>query len=80
MSSVYTFGPTFRAEQSHTRRHLSEFHMIEAEVVVQDTRLNELLQLITELYTHTVKALISENGEDLQHFHEQSQETKASKW
>lgn len=29
---VYTFGPTFRAEESHTKRHLSEFYMIEAEI------------------------------------------------
>ena len=34
MDSVYTFGPTFRAEKSHTKRHLSEFYMIEAETTL----------------------------------------------
>ena len=32
MSDVYTFGPTFRAEDSHTARHLAEFWMIEPEI------------------------------------------------
>ena len=32
LSSVYTFGPTFRAENSHTSRHLAEFWMIEPEI------------------------------------------------
>jgi len=36
MSSVYTFGPTFRAEDSHTTRHLSEFWMIEPEIAFAD--------------------------------------------
>lgn len=36
MSSIYTFGPTFRAEDSHTTRHLSEFWMIEPEIAFAD--------------------------------------------
>merc|ERR1740117_166176 len=36
LSSVYTFGPTFRAENSHTSRHLSEFWMIEPEIAFAD--------------------------------------------
>jgi asparaginyl-tRNA synthetase len=38
MSRVYTFGPTFRAENSNTRRHLSEFWMIEPEIAFADLR------------------------------------------
>jgi len=40
MSSVYTFGPTFRAEPSNTRRHLSEFWMIEPEIAFADLEEN----------------------------------------
>jgi asparaginyl-tRNA synthetase len=43
LSSVYTFGPTFRAENSHTSRHLAEFWMVEPEIAfanLQVTRLN----------------------------------------
>lgn len=36
LSSVYTFGPTFRAEQSHTSRHLAEFWMVEPEIAFAD--------------------------------------------
>uniref|UniRef100_A0A7N0V048 asparagine--tRNA ligase n=1 Tax=Kalanchoe fedtschenkoi TaxID=63787 RepID=A0A7N0V048_KALFE len=38
VSSVYTFGPTFRAEQSHTSRHLAEFWMVEPEIAFADLK------------------------------------------
>lgn len=44
LTNVYTFGPTFRAEKSHTSRHLSEFWMIEPEICFAG--LDELFELI----------------------------------
>lgn len=40
LSSVYTFGPTFRAEQSHTSRHLAEFWMVEPEIAFADLKVS----------------------------------------
>lgn len=40
LASVYTFGPTFRAEDSMTRRHLAEFWMIEPEIAFADLQEN----------------------------------------
>jgi len=42
LSSIYTFGPTFRAEQSHTTRHLAEFWMIEPEIAFCDLEVRAL--------------------------------------
>ncbi len=53
LGSVYTFGPTFRSENSNTTRHLSEFWMIEPEVAFAD--LNEIASLATDY----IKFLIS---------------------
>lgn len=44
LGKIYTFGPTFRAEKSKTRRHLTEFWMIEPEVAFNDTHANMQLQ------------------------------------
>lgn len=40
LSSVYTFGPTFRAENSHTSRHLAEFWMVEPEIAFADIQVS----------------------------------------
>jgi len=58
ISKVYTFNPAFRAEKGRTRRHLSEFWMVEAEVAfVQD--LSEILDIIEGLVKHVTAALLA---------------------
>ena len=80
MHSVYTFGPTFRAEKSHTRRHLSEFYMVEAETVTTEPEgdMRDLLELIERMYKSTLETVLRRNADDVEIFHNQiaSPETK----
>ena len=69
MSSVYTFGPTFRAERSHTRRHLAEFYMVEAELTTPPGDLVPILEVIEGLCKHVTRAVLEERGEDVELFH-----------
>jgi len=55
---IYTFGPTFRAEKSKTRRHLSEFWMIEPEMAFFDLDMN--MDLIEAMLKHVVRAVLLE--------------------
>jgi asparaginyl-tRNA synthetase len=67
-SSVYTFGPTFRAENSNTARHLAEFWMIEPEIAFCDL---DLLQDIAEDFLKTIFSDVLANcPEDMQFFNE----------
>ena len=68
MSKVYTFGPTFRAENSNTSRHLAEFWMIEPEIAFAD--LSDNATLAERLLKYTFEALLSERAEDLAFFDE----------
>jgi len=63
MSKVYTFGPTFRAENSNTTRHLAEFWMIEPEVAFNDLAANA--QLAEDFLKYLFRAVLSERGDDL---------------
>ena len=63
LSKVYTFGPTFRAENSNTSRHLSEFWMIEPEIAFSD--LNDNMNLATDLLKYTCKYILDNYLEDL---------------
>lgn len=58
---VYTFGPTFRAENSNTARHASEFWMIEPEVAFND--INDNMKLAEEMMKYIIKHVL-ENAED----------------
>ncbi|UCH24601.1 MAG: asparagine--tRNA ligase [Trueperaceae bacterium] len=60
---VYTFGPTFRAEKSKTRRHLLEFWMVEPEVAFMEHREN--MELQEQLLVYLVKRVVRERGTEL---------------
>ncbi len=63
LGKVYSFGPTFRAEKSKTRRHLTEFWMIEPEVTYLD--LDGLMLLAESFLTHIVKRVLEAHRNDL---------------
>jgi len=53
-SKVYTFGPTFRADNSRTRHHLAEFSMIEAELAFTQS-LDDIIKVLSDLHcTHMI--------------------------
>lgn len=63
LGDVYTFGPTFRAENSNTTRHLSEFWMIEPEMAFYD--LEDDMNLAEEMLKYLIHYVIDHNKEDL---------------
>ena len=63
LSKVYTFGPTFRAENSNTARHLAEFWMIEPEVAFAD--LNDNANLAEAFLKYLFKTVLQERADDL---------------
>jgi asparaginyl-tRNA synthetase len=66
LSRVYTFGPTFRAENSNTRRHLAEFWMIEPEIAFAD--LNDDANLAEDFLKYIFRALLTERKDDMAFF------------
>ncbi len=64
LSEVYTFGPTFRAENSNTARHLAEFWMIEPEMAFYD--INDDMDLAEEMLQYLVKYALDNCREDLE--------------
>ena len=65
LSDIYTFGPTFRAENSNTSRHLSEFWMIEPEMAFYD--LDDNMDLAEEFLKYLVKYALDNCKEDLEY-------------
>ena len=63
LSKVYTFGPTFRAENSNTSRHISEFWMIEPEVAF--ATLEDNIELATDFVRHMARSVQDSSLEDL---------------
>lgn len=72
LKKIYTFGPTFRAEESNTSRHLAEFWMLEPEVAF--IKYSELRQLTVDMFQTTIRDILTECKEDLQFFDKNYQE------
>jgi asparaginyl-tRNA synthetase len=64
LGKVYSFGPTFRAEKSKTRRHLTEFWMVEPEIAY--ATLDDLMQLAEDFISFLVKRCLDRRASDLQ--------------
>lgn len=65
-TDIYTFGPTFRAENSNTSRHAAEFWMVEPEIAFADLGMN--CQLAEEFLRYMVQSALDHCGEDLAFF------------
>jgi len=77
LSDIYTFGPTFRAENSNTTRHLAEFWMIEPEMAFFD--LTENMNLAEELLKYVISYTLDKNKEDLEFLTQRLEEEEKQK-
>lgn len=68
LSKVYTFGPTFRAENSNTTRHLAEFWMLEPEVAFAS--LDDIADLAESMLKYVFKAVLEQRPDDMRFFAE----------
>lgn len=73
LSKVYTFGPTFRAENSNTSRHLAEFWMVEPEIAFAD--LSDAATLAEEMLRYVFKAVLDERADDMAFFQQRVDKT-----
>ena len=73
MSKVYTFGPTFRAENSNTSRHLAEFWMVEPEIAFAD--LDDDADLAEALLKHVFTRVLEEREDDMAFFQQRIENT-----
>ena len=73
MSKVYTFGPTFRAENSNTSRHLAEFWMVEPEIAFAD--LNQLADLAEDMLKHVFAVVLARCEDDMAFFEQRIDKT-----
>ncbi len=77
LGQVYTFGPTFRAENSNTSRHLAEFWMIEPEIAFAD--LTDDMQLSEEFMQYVIKYALDNCKEDLEFLHKREVDLDSKK-
>jgi len=73
MSKVYTFGPTFRAENSNTSRHLAEFWMVEPEIAFAD--LSDAADHAEAMLKYICKAVLEERADDMAFFQQRIDKT-----
>ena len=66
MGKIYTFGPTFRAENSNTPRHAAEFWQVEPEVAF--AKLDDIIGIATDMIKYIIKAVLDECDEELAFF------------
>jgi asparaginyl-tRNA synthetase len=77
LGKVYTFGPTFRAENSNTSRHLAEFWMIEPEVAFMDLEGN--MDLAEDFLKYVISYVLKNNAEDLAFLEQRLEQEEKSK-
>ena len=77
MSKVYTFGPTFRAENSNTTRHLAEFWMVEPEIAFADLQQNA--DVAEAMMKYIFKAVLDERQDDIAFFNQRIDKTVISR-
>lgn len=77
MSKVYTFGPTFRAENSNTSRHLAEFWMVEPEIAFAN--LNDIIQLSENLLKYVIGKVLNDRADDMEFFAKRIEKTAISR-
>ena len=77
LADVYTFGPTFRAENSNTARHLAEFWMIEPEMAFYD--LEDNMNLAEEFIKYIIQYAVTNNGDDLSFLAQRLEEEEKQK-
>jgi asparaginyl-tRNA synthetase len=76
-SDIYTFGPTFRAENSNTTRHLAEFWMIEPEMAFSD--LNDNMNLAEEMLQYVINYALKINHDDIEFLNQRLLEEEKQK-
>ncbi|XP_043360025.1 probable asparagine--tRNA ligase, mitochondrial isoform X2 [Dermochelys coriacea] len=67
-TQVFTFSPTFRAENSQSRRHLAEFYMVEAEMSFTES-LQDIIQVMEDLFKTATSIVLSKCPQDVELFH-----------
>jgi asparaginyl-tRNA synthetase len=77
LGKVYTFGPTFRAENSHTTRHLAEFWMVEPEIAFAD--LDEDARVAEDFLKFIFRMVLAERPDDMAFFAERVEKTAISR-